>query len=45
MYPLSKFTGHMQTKERTKAPNFPTPAGEGKAQMKENIDQPHMLPT
>ena len=34
MYPLSKFTGQMQTKDWTKAPNFPTPAGSGAEETK-----------
>jgi hypothetical protein len=34
MYPLSKFTGQMQTKDWTKAPNFPTPPGAGKEETK-----------
>jgi hypothetical protein len=34
MYPLSKFTGQMQTKDWTKAPNFPTPAGAGAEETK-----------
>ena len=34
MYPLSKFTGQMQTKDWTKAPNFPTPPGSGAEETK-----------
>jgi hypothetical protein len=34
MYPLSKFTGQQQTKDWTKAPNFPTPPGSGAEETK-----------
>ena len=34
MYPLSKFTGQMQTMEWAKAPNFPPPAGAGAGETK-----------
>src|SRR5215475_11814239 len=34
MYPLSKFTGQAQTKDWTKAPNFPTPPGSGAEETK-----------
>jgi hypothetical protein len=34
MYPLSKFTGQTQTKDWTKAPNFPMPSGSGAGETK-----------
>lgn len=34
MYPLSKFTGQMQTTDWSKIPNFPSPSGAGQAETK-----------
>lgn len=34
MYPLSKFTGQMQTKDWSSIPNFPSPAGAGQEETK-----------
>jgi hypothetical protein len=34
MYPLSKFTGQMQTKDWTKVPSFSTPTGAGEEETK-----------